>query len=193
MEQKNAHIDPSFMTLLQKGDEAAYETLFRLYYDKLIHIAKTYLVHREDAEEIVQEVFLKLWEKKGNLAKITNINAYLFTWVKRECLNHLRHDKIKREYRDTALQRKNTIQYGFLKDEAASLLLENELERRIMESLELLPKKCKNVFMKSRMEGLKHKEIAEELGISHKTVDNHISKALSHLRLHLKDFLSLFL
>ena len=193
MEQKNTHIDPSFITLLQKGDEVAYETLFRLYYDKLIHIAKTYLVQREDAEEIVQEVFLKLWEKKDDLDKITNINAYLFTLVKRECLNHLRHDKIKREYRDTALQRKNTIQYGFLKDEAASLLLENELEQRIMESLELLPEKCKKVFLKSRMEGLKHKEIAKELGISHKTVDNHISKALGHLRLHLKDFLSLFL
>ena len=181
------------MTLLQKGDEAAYETLFRLYYDKLIHIAKTYLVHREDAEETVQDVFLKLWEQKDGLAKITNINAYLFTLVKRECLNHLRHDKIKKEYKDAALHRKNTIQYGFLKDEAASLLLENELEQRILKSLELLPEKCKKVFMKSRMEGLKHKEIAEELGISHKTVDNHISKALSHLRLHLKDFLSLFL
>lgn len=193
MEQENAHIDPSFISLLQQGDKVAYETLFRLYYDKLIHIAKTYLVRREDAEEIVQDVFLKLWEQKGSLAKIANINAYLFTLVKRECLNHLRHDRIKQEYADKALYRKSTIQYGFLKDEAASLLLENELEQRIMESLELLPEKCKKVFMKSRMEGLKHKEIAEELGISHKTVDNHIAKALSHLRLHLKDFLSLFL
>ena len=150
-------------------------------------------MRREDAEEIVQNIFLKLWEQKHTLADVTNINAYLYTMVRRSCLDHLKHDKVKQNYIDKALQKKAAIQYGFLKDEAASLLLQNELEQKIMESLDLLPEKCKKIFVKSRIEGLRHKEIASELGISHKTVDNHIAKALAHMRLHLKDFLTLFL
>lgn len=193
MEQQNAHIDPSFISLLQKGDKAAFETLFRLYYDKLTYIARNYLVRAEDAEGIVQNVFLYLWDKRGNLSDITNINAYLYTLVKRGCLDQLRHEKVKRNFIDDALYKTKLIQYGFVKDQAASLLLENELGQKILEGVELLPNKCREVFVKSRMEGLKHKEIAEELGISHKTVDNHIAKALAHMRLHLKDFLSLFL
>ncbi|MCG8322489.1 MAG: hypothetical protein MI921_23525 [Cytophagales bacterium] len=80
-----------------------------------------------------------------------------------------RGHSVKQNYIDTALHKKATIQYGFLKDEAASLLLQNELEQKIVESLDLLPEKCKKIFVKSRLEGLKHKEIARELGLSHKT------------------------
>lgn len=193
MEQDNGHIDPSFISLLAKGDKVAFETLFRLYYDKLTYIARHYLVHIEDAEGVVQNVFLYLWEKKTELSDITNINAYLYTLTKRGCLDNLRHEKVKRNYIADALYKEKMIQYGFVKDEAASLLLENELGQKIMEGIDSLPEKCREVFVKSRMDGLKHKEIAKELGISHKTVDNHIAKALTHMRLHLKDFLSLFL
>ena len=193
MEQDNSHINTSFISLLAKGDKVAFETLFRLYYDKLTYIARNYLVRAEDAEEIVQNVFLHLLEKHSTLAEVTNMNAYLYTLTKRGCLDQLRHEKVKRNYVDKALHKAIEVQSGFLKDEAASLLLENELGQKIIEGLEQLPEKCKTVFMKSRMEGMKHKEIAEELGISQKTVDNHISRALTYMRLHLKDFLNLFL
>lgn len=183
----------SFISLLEKGDRIALETLFRLYYDKLLHLAKNYLVYEEDAEEIVQNVFLKLWEQRSKLNTVTNINSYLYTMTKNTCLDHLKHEKVKKNYINSNFQDRASINHQFIKDEAASLLLENELEQKILEGLDLLPEKCKNVFMKSRMEGLKHAEIAKELGISSKTVDNHISKALKHMKFHLKDFLTIFL
>ena len=183
----------SFLSLLKKGDAVAFETLFRLYFDKLIHIAKNYLVYKEDAEEAVQEVFLKLWEQKEKLKTVSNINAYLYTMTKYTCVDKLRHEKVKRKYLEDNHQIKANMQNSFIKDETASLLIENELEQKIMQSIDLLPEKCRLVFVKSRMDGLKHHEIAKELGISLKTVDNHISKALRHMKLHLKDFLALFL
>ncbi|MEO9481926.1 MAG: RNA polymerase sigma-70 factor [Ekhidna sp.] len=186
--------DPiSLLELLKKGDAVALETIFRLYYDKLLHLSKNYLTYEADAEEIVQNVFLKLWEQRDKLKNISSINSYIYIMTKNSCMDYLKHEKVKRGYLDQNLQNKSAINYQFLKDEAASLLLENELEQKILESAELLPEKCKEVFMKNKMEGLKRAEIAQELGISLKTVDNHISKAVKHMRLHLRDFLTLFL
>ena len=194
MRTNKTNIDIDFLVhLLKNGDTDAFDTLFRLYYDKLIHIARGYLVLHENAEEIVQNVFLKLWERKNKLKNITNINSYLYLMVKNACLDHIKHEKIKIGYSKNVWDRKNAIRHQFIKDEAAALLLENELEKKIMESIELLPEKCKKVFIKSRIEGKKHHEIAELLGISKRTVDNHISNALKHMKLHLKDFLTLFL
>lgn len=182
----------SFTSLLKKGENIAFETLFRLYYDKLLHISKGYLIDAEDAEGVVQDVFLKLWEQKHKFKKISNINSYLYTMTKNKCLDQLKHKKIVLSYSKNNYDKKMSIQYQFIKDETASLLLENELEKKIIESIALLPEKCKVVFIKSRMEGLKHQEIAEIMGLSKRTVDNHISNALKHMKYHLKDFLTLF-
>lgn len=182
----------SFLLLLKEGDKVAYETLFRLYYDKLIHVAKNYLVHKEDAEEIVQDVFLKLWSKK-EILQVSNIHGYLFTMTKNGCLDKIRGDKVKRRYQEESFQVKSNLQNAFLRDEAASLLIENELQKKILKSVNLLPERCRQVFLKSRIDGLKNSEIAEELGIAQKTVENHMSKALIHMKLHLKEFLTFFI
>ncbi|GAA4235664.1 RNA polymerase sigma-70 factor [Postechiella marina] len=168
----------------------AYETLFRLYYDKLYHIAKGYLDSTQDAEGIVQNVFLKVWEQKRNLEKINNINNYLYTMTKHACLDHLKHLKIKNSFSKNYYEEKIAIQYQFIKDETSSSLLEKELEQKILEAIERLPKKCQNIFIKSRFEGMKHAEIAENLKISKKTVDNHIYNALQHMKLHLKEYIT---
>ena len=180
-----------FLSLLEKGGKHAFETLFRLYYSKLVHIARGYLVYQEEAENIVQNVFLKIWENKECLGEVSNINSYLYTMTKNLCLDQLKHEKVKRNYLDNSYRIKSEIQYKFIQDEAASLLLENELEEKIVQSMELLPEKCKNIFKKSRLEGLKHSEIAAELGVSHRTVDNHIANALRHMRLHLREFITI--
>tara|TARA_R110002049_G_scaffold219509_1_gene391207 strand:- start:1167 stop:1760 length:594 start_codon:yes stop_codon:yes gene_type:complete len=182
-----------FISLLKKGDEKAYETLFRLYYDKLLHISKGYLGTMEDAEEIVQNVFLKVWEQKNNFEKINNINNYLYTMTKNACLDQIKHRKVKSLYSQNRYKENIEDQCHFIKDEAASLLLENELKKRIEFSIELLPEKCKNVFIKSRIEGMNHKEIAKIFNLSKRTVDNHIYNALKHMKFHLKDFLSFIL
>ena len=180
-----------FLSLLEKGEKCAFETLFRLYYTKLVNISKGYLVYQQEAESIVQNVFLKLWENKASLGEVSNINSYLYTMTKNLCLDQLKHEKIKKNYIDNSYRIRSEIQYKFIQDEAASLLLENELESKIIQSIELLPEKCKNIFKKSRLEGLKRSEIASELGISHKTVDNHMASALRHMRFHLREFISL--
>ncbi len=180
-----------FLSLLEKGEKCAFETLFRLYYTKLVNISKGYLVYQQEAESIVQNVFLKLWENKASLREVSNINSYLYTLTKNLCLDQLKHEKIKKNYIDNSYRIRSEIQYKFIQDEAASLLLENELESKIIQSIELLPEKCKNIFKKSRLEGLKRSEIASEMGISHKTVDNHMASALRHMRFHLREFISL--
>ncbi|WP_262497880.1 RNA polymerase sigma-70 factor [Flavivirga eckloniae] len=178
---------------MQKGDKVAHEVLFRLYYDKLLHIAKGYLDSVEDAEGIVQNIFLKVWEKKKNVIKIRSINNYLHTMTKNACLDLLKHQRVRNTFSNDYYKEKIAIQHQFIKDEAASLVLETELEKKINEAIEALPEKCKRVFIKSRFEGLKHSEIAETLHISKRTVDNHISNALHHMRLHLKEYITLII
>ncbi|MFD2789280.1 ECF RNA polymerase sigma factor SigW [Arenibacter antarcticus] len=177
---------------MRKGDIKAYETLFRLYYDKLLHIAKGYLGNLEDAEGIVQNVFIKVWERKSEFGKIKSINNYLYTMTKNSCLDHIKHLKVKESFSKTFYNEKTAINYQFIKDEAAATILEEELELRINLAIELLPEKCKKVFIKSRIEGMKHADIAKTLNISKRTVDNHISNALKHMKFHLKEFLTLF-
>lgn len=154
-----------------------------------MHIAKGYLDNYEDAEGIVQNVFVKIWEKSENLSAVKNINNYLHTITKNACLDFLKHQKVKNNF-SVYYQQKISIQKQFIKNEAASLIIETELQETIDNAIAALPEKCKKVFIKSRFEGLKHAEIAEKLQISKRTVDNHISVALQHMRLHLKEYLT---
>lgn len=171
----------------------AYETLFRLYYGKLVHLAKGYLGTFEDAEGIVQNVFIKVWEQKVDFDKIRSINNYLHTMTKNACLDQIKHAKVKNSFSENYYKEKMAISYQFIKDEAASTILEEELETRIKLAIELLPVKCKKIFIKSRIQGMNHAEIAAALNISKRTVDNHIYNALKHMKSHLKEFLTLFL
>lgn len=113
--------------------------------------------------------------------------------TKNSCLDLIKHKKVKNTFSKNYLEEKLSIQQQFLNDQTASLIIENELEKKITEGINLLPEKCRKVFIKSRIEGLKHVEIAKSLEISKRTVDNHISNGLRHMRVHLKEFLTLFL
>ncbi|NER13874.1 RNA polymerase sigma-70 factor [Leptobacterium flavescens] len=179
-----------FISLINDGDSKAFETLYKLYYNRLLHLAKSYVGNSEDAEEIVQDALLKVWKKKKKIT--TNINGYLYKITRNSCLDHLRKNKTRIGLYDNFDQKDTWINYISLKDNAASLLIEQELEKQITEAIELLPEKCRRVFIKSRIEGLKQKDISEDLNISINTVENHIAKALKHMRLHLREFLSLF-
>jgi len=110
--------------------------------------------------------------------------------TKNACLDYLKHLKVRYNYSKEEYERKMSLHYLFITDSSASLILENELEKKIAEGIELLPEKCKTVFIKSRMQRMQHHEIAESLGVSTKTIDNHISNALRHMRLHLREFLT---
>lgn len=175
-----------FIDLINDGDVFAFEVLFKLYRSKLLYIATQYVSSKEDAEEIIQNVFLKVWTKK-NIQ--TNINGYLYSITKNACLDHLRSKKQQLHLDNNLHQLEASINYNALSDDSSSLIIEKELNEAILKSIDLLPPKCKDVFVKSRIENLKHKEISVEMDISTKTVENHITKALKHLKVALKEFL----
>ncbi|MEM9687653.1 MAG: RNA polymerase sigma-70 factor, partial [Bacteroidota bacterium] len=175
---------------INEGDEEAFRILFELYYVKLLYVVQSYVSDKEDAEEVIQDVFIKVWKKRKNIT--TNINAYLFKTTKNACLDYLRSKKRRLSASGNRVQLEAHINYNALADPVASSVIEQELKAKIQASIALLPEKCKKVFVKSRIEGLKNKEISDELGISLKTVENHMSKALKHMRVHLREFLSFF-
>jgi len=186
----NLNINNSeFIDLINEGDANAFQLLFKLYRSKLLFIANSYISCNEDAEEIIQDVFLKVWSQK-NIQ--TNINGYIYAVTRNACLDYLRKKKQTLNIENNTQQIEASINYKAIADDLASSIIERELEEAIMNGIEFLPEKCKNVFVMSRIEGLKHKEISKELNISTKTVENHITKAIKHMRLYLREFLSFF-
>lgn len=162
--------------------------LFRTYYQPLCHYAFTFLQDKEDAEEIVQSTFLLVWEKRETLSIRTSVRPYLYAMVRNACLNVIKHEKIKQKYAGEEMALADRSH-----DSVAHTIASNELEHRIKMAMEELPEQCRMVFKLSRFEELKYAEIAEQLSISIKTVENHMGKALKIMREQLKDYLPLII
>lgn len=175
-----------------RGDDQGFEALYGFYKPKLLVIVNSYISSPEDAEEIVHDVLLRLWEKKDQIKLHTGLTAYLYGMTRNACLDYLRSRKSKLSRDISAIQQEYRLNYNALSDEAASALILKELQALVRSSIDQLPEKCKSVFVKSRMEGRNHKEISKELHISTKTVENHIGRALRHLRTSLREYLPLF-
>jgi len=174
--------DKELYLKLKGGDEEAFQTLFLKYYSAMCRFANQLLNDRELAEEIAQDMFVKIWEKRAFLNIETSVKHYFFRSVRNHCLNHIQHEKIKKQYAnkimESAHQEINTEQY----------YLEIDLVKRIEKSIASLPPKRMEIFRLSREQGLKYKEIADKLGISVKTVEAQMGLALKYLREDLKDF-----
>ncbi len=169
-----------------------FEKLYKLYYPKMFAFAKNYVPANEDAENIVQDVFLTLWERKEEIEISFTLTTYLFTLVKNRCLNFLRHKLIEEEY-NSQMKKELGFKLYALEVFDYSYQSEEELQEIIRRALDALPERCREVFIKSRIEGLKYKEISDELGISVNTVEKQIVTALRKLRVVLKDYLPLLL
>lgn len=141
-----------------------------------------YVKDLDDARNLVHEVFITVWEKFDTLPRDTNYRSYLYTAVRNRCLNHLRDTK-----KHLAIEHMAEHHYA----EESRPMEAAELEKEIELGINTLPEKCRMVFEMNRKDGLKYSEIAEKMGISVKTVEAQMSKALSVLRDHLKEFLSL--
>ena len=173
---------------LQKRDEAAFEQVFKKNYKSLHAYSYTMLKDDAAAEEMVQNVFYKLWERTGTITITGSIEAYLYKAVYHETLNYLKHLKVRSEHQLFVSHR--------MKGEtepAAKKMQAKELEARLREAMNDLPEQCRTIFQLSRFEELRYREIAEQLNISVKTVENQMGKALKILRLKLVDFLALIL
>jgi RNA polymerase sigma-70 factor (ECF subfamily) len=171
---------------LKNGDAQSLELLFRRLYPQLCAFANKYLHTIDEAEEVVQEVFYKIWKNRKNLDEDQSVKAYLFTAVKNKCFTVLEHNKVKDKY--SAL-----LEYIYKTSEPSTnehdTLVAADLEKDFSKALEKLPPECRKIFELSRFEGLKYHEIADHLNISIKTVETQMSRALGKLRLQLKDYL----
>jgi RNA polymerase sigma-70 factor, ECF subfamily len=170
--------------LLAQRDETAFEQVFKTHFKRLHAYAFTILRDEEEAEEMVQQVFFKLWERNENLSLTGSVSAYLYRAVHNESLNYIKHQKVRSDHKlHVAYSMKNEVEHPEKKIQAG------ELEKKIHSALNELPEQCRTIFQMSRFDELKYREIAEKLGISVKTVENQMGKALKLLRAKLVDFL----
>ncbi|GJM35754.1 MAG: DNA-directed RNA polymerase sigma-70 factor [Saprospiraceae bacterium] len=177
------HSDQELKDLMQQDGEKAIEQLFRMYYTYLCHAVYRVLGDPSLVEDLVQEVFFELWRKKDSLQINISIKAYLRRAAVNKALNFIRDQKIKFEEEDRAPVQVSKINSVVQKLEAA------ELQVEIDKVIDSLPDRCRVVFVLSRYEEMSYQEIADHLGISAKTVENQISKALKILRKALNAYL----
>lgn len=182
----------------QKNDNnpnsVVFSDIYISYYSKLVRFAKEYVVIDEDAENIIQDVFMKLWERQDSLHLIDNINAYLFRLVRNKCLDYLRHklsvEKCNKSVQDS-FETELNLKIQSLDRFDEDFVSEENMEKIVNDAINSLPRKCREIFLSSRIEGLKYREISERFNISVNTVENQMSIALKKLRVKLKDHLTI--
>ncbi len=173
------------LTKLKSGDERFYKSLFQTYYTPLTYFANKYVKNIEVAKELVQELFVKLFEKRYALAIDTSFKSYLYKSIYNSCINYLNQISIRENHHHKIKDQKNDL-IEFSEDEIYRI----ELEQRIYNEIEKLPAQCKRIFKMNRFEGLSNGDIAEQLNLSKRTVETQISKALKILRKKLSNHIT---
>lgn len=168
--------------------EAAFEQLFKTHFRGLHAYAITILKDTTMGEEIVQNVFYKLWEKRELLEIETSQKAYLYKAVYHDCLNHIKHKKVRSAHAMHVVRQSNDHV-----ENTSGKVLHGELKEHIHAAMNELPEQCRTIFQMSRYEGLKYQEIADAMGLSVKTIENQMGKALRLMRQKLVEFLPLII
>ncbi len=173
--------EEKLLEAIRQDDEKAFAELFNRYWHKAHVMAYSKVRHKQVTEEIVQDLFMTLWDKRASLS-IHNISSYIFTSIKNKSLNYI----------ESCIVRKKYWEYykAFVPqtEESTDKIVEyNELMEAIEQGMEHLPKKTKRIFQLSRLEGRSVSEIAKLLNLSEKAIEYHLTNSLKHLRLHLKD------
>ncbi|HEY9004885.1 RNA polymerase sigma-70 factor [Ohtaekwangia sp.] len=172
--------DREIIGAIKNGNRDVFEQVFHTCYGDLCRYAATIVKDMDEAEDIVQAMFLKIWEKRAELTIQHTIRAYLFRAVYHQCLNAREHKVIRLKYQEYGMQQ------GMHTSQAPEVF-PDELSQSIRAAINELPEQCRNIFVMSRYEELRYAEIAQRLNISVNTIENQISKALRILRLKLKD------
>ncbi len=169
-----------------------FNNLFNEYQERFIRFAMSYVRDKQIAEDFVSEAFVAYWERIHQFSENDNLPAYILTMVKNKCLNHLQHlqtrYRVEKEINDHEVWLLN-LNINTLQACDPDFIFSEEIQQIIDETLKKLPSKTRKIFVLNRFNYLSYKEIAEKMNLSQKTIEFHISKALSHLRLALKDFI----
>ena len=174
---------------IKHGDEQAFELLYRKFYARLCVFSNKFLNDPEVAQEIIQDVFAKIWEGREDIDPKDSIKSYLFKIAQNLSINNLRRKKVESRY----IEIYKLVYVEHLDFSSLESLQAKELEENINISIAKLPAQCRKIFELSRSEGLKYKEIADTLNISIKTVEAQMSKAFRSLRVELSDYLTILL
>jgi RNA polymerase sigma-70 factor (ECF subfamily) len=169
--------DTEIIRRIKQGDEGQFESLFRSSYVSLVRYAKTLIRDHDTAEEIVQDLFFRLWKDREKLQIESSLNGYLYRAVHNRCLHHINHNKVVEKYaREMAFNATES------NETPTDILNYRDLQAKITGILERLPEKCGKIFCMSRFEGLKYSEIAQRLSVSIKTVEANMGRALKEFR-----------
>ncbi|HNX65472.1 MAG TPA: RNA polymerase sigma-70 factor [Bacteroidales bacterium] len=173
---------------LKQKDKVVFDFIFNYYYSGLCVYAKQFTGSTDAAEDVVQDFFVSLWVKASDLSINESLRAYLFSSVKNRCLDYVKHSRVKVKYEQSIIS--ESAEY---EKDNFTLFVESELREAIDRCLDKLPPRCREVFSLSRYKGRTNQQIAEQLGLSKRTVELQISNALKILRVELKPFLPLFI
>ncbi len=179
---------------IKSGDQKALELLFSIYFPRLNDFARNVAKDDVISQDIVQEVFVKVWEKKAEIENV-NLEAYLFRLVRNRCIDYIKHLKVvNNRMQEIQISSKYEELYriDFIGNEPY-VLIEQELKQKIEKTIQSLPDRCREVFILSRLNGLKNKEIAEKLNINIKNVERHLSRAMQSFRENLSEELPIAL
>lgn len=175
-------------------DIATFNKLFNEHYQKFVYFATGYVKDEAKSQDFVSDAFCTFWEKKDELPDDINAPAYILTIVRNNCLNYLKHEKVKlraaKELSDHAQWMLDT-KINTLEACKPEKIFSEEIKQIVNNTISNLPERTEKIFRMSRFEQLSHREIAKQLGVSTKTIEYHITRTLNELRINLKDFLTL--
>ena len=176
---------------LREGDKQAYAQLFQEQYKGLVSYANKFVMDTEVARDLVQDVFIYIWEKRQKISIESSITSYLYRAVHNISINHLKKESTKTDYiRNFLINLNGSDYHSSQADDAHELVVQKDLSERIDEIITLLPEQCRNIFKLSRFRGMKNKEIAAVYSISVRTVETQIYRALKVLKENLKPSLT---
>lgn len=172
---------------LKAGDRKIFKEIFDTWYDPVVRFCMQRTGNQQDAEEIAQDIFVMLWSKREEISITSSLSGYIFRSAKNRIINLSQHEKVKISHREHVIARNN--ESGYETDH----FTQKEISLLVKETVNSMPEKRKKVYLLSRKEGLKYAEIGEHMNISVKTVEAHMSAALTQLRTTLKDFINIAL
>ena len=169
-----------------KEDKTAFELLFKYYYPGLVVFASNIVVNKDEAEEIVQDFFVRLWENRKSIKPGSTLKNYLFTSIKNRSINFLKNAQVKKHVIDELKKQiESELRYN------PDIYVDTELQKRLKIAFSKLPPRTAEIFTLSRFKGFSNDEIANNLGLSKRTVETQISNALKILRKELQGYMTL--